>query len=281
MNERSPIEHSSLRPETAQLLDSIESETGIPVLIRADGKIRGYGRAAYIVTDSNPEYHNILVDPAKSRFIDHLVAHESGHILRFYRVQPEDREVPVLTGEHRANALRQLLPEIATLVKQGIAQEAIDKVYSKWLSGTISLISNTPADIRIERRIWQEFPGLRDIQEASLRDVSQSLHVVTGSAIEATTPQSLWRASNALNYALCRATGELLDDESLVMPYRGSWAEKVGEELYQLISGSPDLGLANDRKLSDTCAERLGFRDWYGWRTLDSLQPGFKIDLEE
>ena len=158
MRERFEPEQSALLPETLRLLSKVELETGRQINIRPDEAIRGRGRAIYVVSDPNPDRHLILFDPAESRFLDHLVAHESGHILRFHRAEPQERVIPVLTGERRGRAVRQLLPDIQTLVKRGIPEEAIAEVYSIWLSGTIAQLSDTPADIRIERWIGETFP---------------------------------------------------------------------------------------------------------------------------
>ncbi len=276
MTERFEPEQSALLPETRRLLSKVEQETGRQINIRPEQAIRGRGRAIYVVSDPNPDQHLVLFDPAESRFLDHLVAHESGHILRFHRAEPQERVVPVLTGERRSRALRQLLPDIQTLVKRGIPEAAIAEVYSIWLSGTIAQLSDTPADIRIERWIWRDFPDLRQAQEASLRHQVKTLQLVASPAVQTVTPKSVWRASNAMNYALVRAISELFSDKTLLRPYAGSWAMSAGDELYRMVDESPDLGLADDRRLSNLWAERLGFRGWYEWRRLDELPKGFR-----
>ena len=172
--------------------------------------------------------------------------------------------------------MRQLLPDIAVLVRRGIPEKAIAEVYSVWLSGTIAQLSNIPADIRIERWLWRDFPVLRPAQEASLRHQIRTLHLVAGRAVEVATPKSVWRASNAMNYALVKTVSDLVDDRRLLRPYAGSWAERIGEELLRTVNESRDGGLADDRRLSDLWATRLGFREWYEWRTLDELPKGFR-----
>jgi hypothetical protein len=276
MSERAAFEPGLLLPATLRLVQFVEEETGRPLDIRTDSAIRGRGRAIYVVSDPDPDRHLVLVDPAESKYLDHLIAHEAGHILRFHSAKAGERVVPVLGGEGWSRALRQLLPEIQELVRRGLPETAIGEVYSVWLTGTVAQLSDTPADIRIERWIWNEFPALRDVQSESLKRQIATLHQVASERVRAVTPTSIWRASNAMNYALIRAVSELLHDRRLLGPYAGTWAERVGDELFAQAWHSPDLGLVDDQRLSTEWAERLGFSDWFEWKKLDSLPANFR-----
>jgi hypothetical protein len=276
MRERDGSEQPPLLPETRRLLTEVGEETGRRVDITADAAIRGRGRAIYVVTDPDPERHLILYDPKEKPHLDHLVGHECGHILRFARAEPEDRTVPVMTGERRAKAIRQLLPDIRKLVDRGVPEGAIADVYSIWLSGTIAQLSDTPADMFIEWWLWSKHPALRRAQEASLRSQVKALHLVNRPVVAAFTPESVWRASNAMNYALVKTVSRLVSDRSLVKPYVRGPVQKLGEELFEMVEESEDLGLAGDRRLSLEWAKRMGFQDWFEWRRLNELAPGFR-----
>src|SRR3990170_7633783 len=133
MKERNHYERESLLPGTRHLVSEIERQSGRPIEIRAAPAIRGRGRAMYAVTDPDPTRHLILYDPAEARHLDHLVAHECGHVLRFARAGPEDKTVPIMTGERRAAAARQLLPELSRLEASGVPEGAIRDVLALWL----------------------------------------------------------------------------------------------------------------------------------------------------
>ncbi len=90
------------------------------------------------------------------------------------------------------------------------------------------------------------------------------------------TPKLVWAASNAMNYALVKSVAELLDRLELVRPYRLADSRRLGEELLAIVERTPDVGLSSDRATSERWAERLGFRDWLDWRTLDALPAGFR-----
>ena len=104
MKERDRTEHPALLTATEALLSEVEQLTGRTVEIRSESAIRGRGRAIYVVTDPDPTRHLILYDPQHQSDLDHLVAHECGHIQRFALAAPSDRTVAVMTSERRAEA---------------------------------------------------------------------------------------------------------------------------------------------------------------------------------
>src|SRR3990172_11190295 len=167
MKERNHYERESLLPGTRRLVSEIERQSGRPIEIRADPAIGGRGRAMYAVTDPDLTRHLILYDPAEARHLDHLVAHECGHIKRFAESRPEARAVPLVTAGHRASAARQLLPELSRLVKSGIPEGAIADILPLWTGGIVAQIADTPSDVWIERWLWRENPILRARQAES------------------------------------------------------------------------------------------------------------------
>jgi hypothetical protein len=276
MKERRTSELLQILPDTRRLLDEIQQQTGRPVEIQPDPSVRGRGRAIYVVTDPDLSRHLVLFDPEQAAHLNHLVAHECGHIVRFAAAEPGERRVPVMTSERRRLASRQLLPELSRLVRDGVPEGAVADVLPTWLSGTIAQLSDTPADVYIERWLWDAHPGLRAAQEASLRAQVQTLQLVHRPVVAAFTPEPIWRASDAMNYALVKAVSRLLQDPSLVHPYGRSDAQRLGDELLEMVDASPDIGLAGDRRLSELWAARLGVGVWLEWRTLDTLPRDFK-----
>src|SRR5713226_8796243 len=97
MKERERLEHSALLPETRGLLRTIEERTDRVVEIRAEPAIRGHARASYVVSDPDRSRHLILYDPRYASSLDHLIAHECGHIVRFAAGAAAEHLVPVAT----------------------------------------------------------------------------------------------------------------------------------------------------------------------------------------
>jgi hypothetical protein len=271
MKEHDHYERESLLPGTRHLIGEIERQTGRPIEIRADPSIRGRGRAMYAITDPDPTHHLILYDPAEARHLDHLVAHECGHIKRYAESRPEGRVVPVMTAGHRAAATRQLLPELSRLVESGVPEGAIVDMLPLWIGGIIAQIANTPSDVWIERWLWQEHQHLRDRQTASLREQIQEGTLALRPVIAAFTPEPVASASNSMNHVLAMTASALLGQPQLIRPYRGTFAQKLGEELFEMVEAQRDSGLAGDRAASDQWAETLGVRDWFDWTALEAV----------
>lgn len=276
MRERIAHEHEALLPATQDLLHEVEAETGRLVEIRPDARVKDRGRAVYVATDPDPERHLILYDPDQAHHLDHLVAHECGHIVRFARARSFERRLPVLTAERRAAIARELLPGLGRLVNSGVPEGAIRDVLPMWLGGTIAQLADVPSDIRIERWIWKRYPALRQKQSLSLMEQADALALGLRPVVAAFTPDRIWHSSNAMSYTLVKAVSRLLSRPELTRPYRGTAAQGVGEELLAMVDVTPDEGLAGDRALSERWAEHLGILDWLEWRTLDSLPAGFR-----
>jgi len=269
--EREREHQHQLLPETRRLLEEVEQLTGRPVMVRADANVASRGRAIYAVSDPNPERHLVLYDPSQARFLDHLVGHELGHVLHFDEAAPADRRVPVVTGECRSRALRQLLPELEILLRRGFPAAALAEVFPIWLSGTVAQLSDTPSDVRIERWLFEKHPNLGDAQRSSLREQSRTLQMVLRPQVERITPPSLWLASNAMNYVLLKSVAEFLQEPGFIRPYLGNPSHRLGEELIRLSAQHRDENLTADRLVSDAWAEHMGLAGWYEWRRLDEL----------
>ena len=220
MKEHEPFDHEGLHTEVGALLRQIEEETGRPVEIRPDNRIRDRARAVYAATDPDRSRHLILYDPNLETHLNHLVAHEGGHIRRLAAADPAEKTVATLTITRRARAIRRLLPELHALAEQGIPPEALKELTSIWLSGTISQLTDTPSDIRIERWIHDELPGICKEQEASLEDQLLTAALGLRPVVVAFTPRSVWQASTAMNYALAKSCAETLGRRDFVRPGR-------------------------------------------------------------
>jgi hypothetical protein len=281
MKERERTELSELLPETRSILEGIEAATGVPMEIQAEPRVRGKGRAIYAATDPDPTRHLILYDPSEREHLDHLIAHECGHLRRFDEARPEDRKVPVVSVAERIAAARQFLPSISRLIESGFPEGAAANMLPVWVGGTVSQLANTPSDVRIEEDLWRDYPGLRDRQRASLIHQIKMSHQGLRPVVAAFTPETVWLASNAMNYVLAKSVARLLKMPALADPYRRHpEVRSLGQSLLEVIEAQPDAGLAGDHAISDMWADRLGIRGWFEWKRLDELPAGAKRSWE-
>lgn len=281
MHERLRPEPPALRPATRELLRSVEERTGRPVVVRPEPAIRERGRAIYVVSDPDPSRHLVLYDPAHRRFLDHLLAHEAGHILHFNDAPASERRLPVVTNETRRDGVLALAGHAIQLSALGADDWTVAKMVDLWISGTVAQLSDTPSDIRIERWIWDDHRGLRDVQRRSLRDQAQQLAQALYPTVEAITPRSVWLASNAMNYALVKSISEFLEEPNLVRPFRGAAPEGWGRQLLATVETGPDASLRTDRRTTERWAKTMGFERWFEWRTLsDVLESNTNVAFE-
>jgi hypothetical protein len=246
------------------------------VEVRADAILHNRARAVYVASDPHPDRHLILYDPSIEQFRNHLVAHECGHIRRLAAARPNERTVPIMTPVRRAAAMKSLLPELHGLARRGVPPEALKDLSKIWISGTVSQLADTPSDIRIERAIWEELPEVRGEQEASLEDQLQTAALGLRSVARAFTPDKVWRSSMAMNYALTKSCSEFMNRPDLLRPYIGTKTARLGEELLDILSRRNPAGLAEERRVSEEWAVRLGVREWFEWQRLDQLPTGFQ-----
>jgi hypothetical protein len=275
MRERQSYSTERLHPQLVELISSIEDQTGREVQVQATRAIRDRARAVYVVSDPDPTRHLILYDPKYEAHLDHLVAHECGHIVRFASASPEEQTVAKTTPATRAVAVDGLIPDLRRLLKSGVPEGALADLVPIWLAGTVTQLADTPSDIHIERWI-RERMALRGIQETSLLSQVNANAASMRPVVTAFTPNQVWAASNAMNYVSAKAHARMLDRPDLIRPYRRTAIEKLGEELFETFEETADGGLVTDRGVSDRWAERLGLSDWFEWTTLDAVSPDFR-----
>src|SRR5207244_2775556 len=115
------------------------------VVVRADPAVSERGRAIYVVSDPDPSRHLVLYDPNHRRLLDHLIAHEAGHIKHFAEAPEAERRLPVVTPATRAGAVLDLAPTLLGLAARGVPEDALPKLVELWTTGTVAQLSDTPS----------------------------------------------------------------------------------------------------------------------------------------
>ncbi len=272
--------HEQLLPATKQLIREVEERTGRLIEIQPEPGIRGRGRAVYVVTDQDPRRHLIVYAPVERLLLDHLVAHQCGHILRFAEAEPIERVVPVMTEPRIEMATRQLASELQPLLNTVWTPTESREALTGWFGATIAGLTDSPSDVRVERWIRREYPYLREVQTRSLLQQAYSLNKTLGRSVEKATPPTIWRASVATNYAFVKSTAQLLDRRDLVDEYRFSSLRGLGEELLAIVDSEGDAGLAGDHRISNLWAAALGLSGWFEWRHLADVPANYWYAFE-
>jgi len=191
--------------------------------------------------------------------LNHVVAHECGHIIRTMQAAPEDRVVPSSNLKSMANARAALESELET-----IQANARNEIFEIWVSGMISQLVNLPVDVRIENWLYRDYPTLRDCQNKSLAiDVQNSISGLS-EKIKDNTIYTVFNRSNAMVYAYLRGlsiiTGENYAEHFKKYPD----IKKIGRKLFAFLEVE-DTGFNQDVEIINSWAEMLEIKGWFTW----------------
>jgi tetratricopeptide (TPR) repeat protein len=132
----------------------------------------------------NREYHFVKY---KSNYtgVEHLILHELTHLELAEEARKNDaNELFISNQSNKSSFFYSIEKEALKLKKKGISEENISNYFSALFDGLNSQIYNTPIDLFIEDRIFNQWETIRPIQFLSLLTLLQE-------GIEATTKKEI------------------------------------------------------------------------------------------
>lgn len=268
MESESTPEGVSLLPATQLLIRRTELTTGRRIRIDTARGLAGHVRAVYAVSESDNQTDVIRVAPAERDHIDHLIAHELGHVRQLATAPFDERTVPVVSPRVRLNAGHLLSRELLALIDRGLPSMLVPPMMMQWTNSLVSQLADTPPDIAIERSIWFEEPDLRVAQETSLRGQVEKIQRVFAPAGRSLLPPTVSRSHAAMAYAYARNVADILSDPSLFAPFQGTPAETAGEALLDTYRAESPGSLGDFRRVSHCWAATLGIQGLLEFRHL-------------
>jgi len=194
--------------------------------------------------------------------INHLVAHECGHILRMFGVPEEKRLIPAKTRDDRA-----VLQEIERDLKRisaVVPMRELVQVVGTWRNGLVMQLTSYPPDIMIEKWIYDGYPELRPYQLQSLeRQNNQALKGISRN-VQLVTPSKIYNSSNIMNYTFFNILGSHTKVD-LAKPYRNTPFSKKGKQLIKLTEKDYVNTYEGDISMINRWAEFLGLSKWFEW----------------
>lgn len=219
--------------------------------------------------------HLLFYREDKGNILDHLIAHECGHIYRMWDVPPEDRKIPATNDENRHLALTQIEGDIAKLTKV-FPVEQLNQLASMWFNGIIQQVTNIPEDIRIEKWIFDNYPDLRRSQVVSIdRQMKESVQVLS-KRIEDISPKKIYDASNHINCSFAISMESLIG-KKYTAPYRNTSYLELGRKLADLVIRSDDKGYKQGIEIIDQWTELLGLKGWFYWIDFEDVPPDYLL----
>ena len=213
--------------------------------------------------------HIIQIKENSTARVNHIIAHECGHILRTMAAAPTERVVPSSNPKTLTRAFDDLKDELAAVPAQ-----ARDDLFNLWVSGTINQLVNLPVDVRIESWLYENYPEFRDTQKKSIEvDVKNCLSGLSSQVMDITI-KSVFKRSNAMVYAYLKGISGITgkDYGTEYESYRD--IIELGETLYACFEPE-DKGFKQDIATIDRWAEILNIKDWFTWIGFEDVPESY------
>lgn len=218
--------------------------------------------------------HIIHYRVSDTDILNHLIAHECGHILRMSGVPEEQRRVPVSNRVTMTAAFTPLMPEVERIVA-GMPGNVGPELLGMLYNGLVRQVTNFPADIAIERWLAAEYPDLHDAQRASLRRQLRDSEAGLDRKVRVMTPELIYTAANTMNY-----TFFLFIEEALGEPFLGRFAgspfKESGLRLAEITRALPLATHIDDNAMVDAWAGFLKIAGWFEWTGFENTPPGYE-----
>ena len=252
------------------IFDRVKEETGKGFEFVEKNDLTTF--AAVKMARRNMPSHLIFYKRKHDEIINHLVAHECGHILRMFKTPEEKRLIPYSDITIKGSALGQIENEIIEL-SHVLPIDNLSQLINIWYEGTIRQVTNQPPDIMIEKWLFDDYPALRPFQKKSIeKQLSESL-VALKDSVRQITPKTILDASNIMNYAFFRLLG-LHFGTNFIRPYNNTPYINQGKELSNITEEEYVNTYEGDIQMANRWAQFLGLVDWYKWRDFEDIPQG-------
>lgn len=260
----------SLRGETQEILWRTSQTTGKRIWIIPDPLLNA--RALLEIARPEDSWHTLRYKEDLGQFLDHLVAHECGHLLRLWTVPPSERMLWSSPMECRKAASDELGGHLDFLyATRMIKRETLEALLTSWWRGLVSQVGNYPIDMKIERWLFETYPSLQQLQADTLKSQLEENYWSLNPEIEAVTPKLVYENTMAMNCAFAHFIAEMMGGQILVRPYPERFFEKAAH-LLSLFKEESEDNHRGDVRIIKRWAETLGISNWYVWKDWEGLQ---------
>lgn len=257
-----------LPSDAVRILEHTRQITGKEFEIRKERTGLSDVWASVKIADSNVPAHVVTYDPARERYLGYLVGHECGHVIRIYGVPAEERKLPFVSRPHRLAAAYDLRDELVNLTRRGMPASEVSTLLAMWHGGIVRQLANTPSDLRIERWLYQDYQGLRAIQETALAHQMRINKKGLLRQVRRVTPEKLYFANNVMNAGFARFLSLLLNKSSYFDVYRETPFATLGENLGDETWETPDKGYGEDIGVIERWSRLFDLDAWWEWRPI-------------
>lgn len=258
------------------ILDSVESlvervgqETGKPVQW-----VQASGMPSMVETRpaaGNEEAHTIYISEGfKDPEGQHLIACKCYQILRMFREEESQRLIPSSDSTHFANAKMRLArdagdrPDLTKALNE-------DEIVKAWIFGVVNQMISQPADIYIQKAIYEEMPELKEARTLVLERQFNDFIDAQREEVKLYSPKTVYDASLIMNAVYLNLLDKFAGTSFMNRVPDLPQSRKIRKLLDSTLEICEDTPAA-DRSRTDLWAEFLGIRDWYEWVPFESAE---------
>ena len=227
------------------------------------------------IARKNMPSHLIVHKREHNEIINHLIAHECGHIIRIYQSSEEKRLIPMSNDKTKLNALQEIENDVNALSKKlPFNQLSMPKVVNMWYDGLIKQLTNLPPDIMIEKWLYDKYPNLRPYQLESIKKQLKEAIIGLSNEVRELTPKKIWDSSNTMNYAFLGIIG-LHFGTNFIKPYNNSGFEEKGKKLAKLAEENYVDNYEGGIQVINKWAEFLDLKSWFEWTDFENIPSDY------
>jgi hypothetical protein len=265
------IQSVNLKESTKAILSETQDLTGKPFEFRHDPSLPVL--ASVKIARSSMSNHIVTYSGTDPSALSHQIAHECGHINRYYRAPTERRLVPSSDAKTLQAAIIDIEARDKALLRS-FPLEVRYRILPSLVSGLIYQLTNLPTDIYIEKWIFETYPDLRQDQCRSLEKTHREAVEGLNPALRSRLPRVVVDGSGAMNYAFFKKIDQITGS-TFLREFRRLPSKKIGESLYKLVRDD-DTGLEGDILLVNEWAERLKVTGWFKWIDFEEIPPDYE-----
>jgi len=257
--------------ETRGILNTVEELTAKKFKFIPNNKITSHAKLKMAREDM--ENHIIYYKEGVDQRINHIIAHECGHILRIYEAAPSERLIPYFSSKNYEHAFEESRKDINNISKI-IPESKLNQLIEMLFKGLVMQLTNQPVDLKIESWIYKNYPGLREIQKISFES---QLHEAIGGLnekIKSITPSKIYEASHSMNYAYFNVLAKETKFE-LDPTYKEFEFENKGKLLIEIME-KYENNFEGDLKRIDDWAKILDLSSWYEWKKFEAVPSDYE-----
>jgi hypothetical protein len=227
---------------------------------------------------SKIDHHIIFYKKSHDEIINHLIAHECGHIIRIFSAPKQKRVVPFTNENHFKNAIVEFKDEMKKF-PLSIPKLHMDQIMKMWFNGLISQLTNAPPDLMIEKWIYDTYKELRDYQLESIKRQWKDAIAGMNTEIKRITPSRIFNSSHIMNCTFYQIISDYLKYD-FIRPYNSTPFMEDGKRLAELTQKNYNNTLDGDVEKINEWANFLNLSKWFGWTNFENVPKDYGCTLD-